>query len=193
MDNVTPATRSRIMKSVRSADTKPERALRSALWARGLRFRKHDRTVTGRPDLSHKGRRVAVFVDGCFWHGCPRCYAAPASNVGFWQRKLRTNIQRRNRVRKELASAGWRVVEIWECEMREMRERIVRAVARALAGTSASGLNRCGARTTRSRNHVGDLGSHNTAIRNRLKPNVRHQGTRQHKDLRSTTHRKHSM
>ena len=104
------------MSRVRSKDTKPEIAVRRILWKRGLRYRLHDRTLPGTPDISNRKRRLAVFVDGCFWHGCPRCYAEPKTNVGFWREKVRRNRARRDAVRADLAERGFRVVEIWEHE-----------------------------------------------------------------------------
>lgn len=69
-DTVSPETRSRMMSKIRSKNTKPEMAVRRTLWKSGLRYRVHDRTLPGTPDISNKRKRLAVFVDGCFWHGC---------------------------------------------------------------------------------------------------------------------------
>ncbi len=109
--------RSEVMSRIRGKDTLPERALRSALWKTGVRYRIHDRTVPGTPDISHKGAKVAIFVDGCFWHGCPKHYIRPAQNREFWDRKLAENRSRREAVRGELHSVGWEVVELWECDL----------------------------------------------------------------------------
>lgn len=108
--------RSRIMSSIRSKDTKPELAVRRILWGRGLRYRVHSRAVLGTPDISNKRRRLAVFVDGCFWHGCPVCYREPRTNTAFWREKVRRNRARREAVRAGLEAQGFRVVEIWEHE-----------------------------------------------------------------------------
>ena len=124
--------RSRIMSRVRGRDTGPERAVRSLLWAGGLRYRTHDRSVPGRPDISHKGRRVAVFIDGCFWHGCPRHYSRPGSRQEFWDAKLAGNRKRRQAVLQELATAGWRVVQEWECSVERDPARVARRVEKAL-------------------------------------------------------------
>lgn len=113
-DTVSAETRSRIMSKVRSKDTGPELAVRRILWRAGLRYRVHDRTLPGTPDVSNKRLRLAVFVDGCFWHGCPECYAEPKSNVDFWRAKVARNRKRREKVREDLKSLGFRVVEIWE-------------------------------------------------------------------------------
>ena len=115
-DRVSAEIRSRIMSRVRSKDTKPELAVRRTLWAAGFRYRVHDGTLPGTPDVSNKRMRLAVFVDGCFWHGCPECYSEPKSNVEFWRAKMRMNAARRERVRSDLEGIGFRVVEIWEHE-----------------------------------------------------------------------------
>ena len=115
-DKFSAVTRSRIMSRIRSKDTEPEMAVRRTLWARGLRYRVHDRTLPGTPDVSSKRRRLAVFVDGCFWHGCPKCYVEPKTNTSFWREKVRRNCARREEVRARLEALGFRVVEIWEHE-----------------------------------------------------------------------------
>lgn len=104
------------MSRIRSKDTKPELAVRRTLWRHGLRYRIHSRSVLGTPDVSNKRRKLAVFVDGCFWHGCPVCYVEPKTNVGYWQGKVRRNRRRREAVRAGLEAQGFRVVEIWEHE-----------------------------------------------------------------------------
>ena len=92
-DRFSKETRSRIMSRIRGKDTKPELAVRRILWKLGLRYRVHDRTVLGTPDISNKRRRLAVFVDGCFWHGCPVCYREPKTNRDFWRSKISRNME----------------------------------------------------------------------------------------------------
>ncbi|MGD8431558.1 MAG: very short patch repair endonuclease [Nitrosopumilaceae archaeon] len=113
-DKFSPEIRSRIMSSIRSKNTKPETKIRRITWALGKRFRIHDRTVPGTPDISNKSKKVAVFIDGCFWHGCPKCYKEPQSNSEFWRNKIARNRQRRKTVRKSLKRDGWTVMEFWE-------------------------------------------------------------------------------
>lgn len=114
----TPEQRSRTMRAVRSRDTGPEMIVRRFLHAAGLRYRLHDRRLPGTPDLVFPGRRIVVFVHGCFWHQHPNCPAAkrPQSSTDYWTRKLDGNIARDARHRSALESAGWKVVVIWECE-----------------------------------------------------------------------------
>lgn len=116
---VDPA-RSAQMALIRARDTKPELRVRKALHAAGLRYRLYDRSLPGAPDLVFPGRRVAVFVHGCFWHQHPACTAArmPKSRLEFWQAKLSANVVRDIVKRAELEALGWRVMVIWECETR---------------------------------------------------------------------------
>jgi len=136
------------MSAIRSVNTRPELAVRRAVWARGLRYRIHDRSVPGTPDLSNRSRRVAVFVDGCFWHACPRCYREPRSNVEFWRAKISRNRERRAKVRRMLRVDGWLVVQAWEHEVIRSPERVAGRVERAFqaAGRAARGAPAAGPR-----------------------------------------------
>lgn len=118
MDSLSPEARSRVMAAVRGRDTAPERSIRSALHARGYRFRVDARDLPGRPDLKLTRHGAVVFVHGCFWHGhdCPR-FRAPSSNTAFWLAKIEGNRSRDRRVVDELLAAGWRVAVVWECAL----------------------------------------------------------------------------
>jgi DNA mismatch endonuclease (patch repair protein) len=120
MDKVDAATRSRMMSSIRGKDTRPEMAVRSYLHAAGLRFRLHVTTMPGRPDLAFPGRRLAVFVHGCFWHRHESCRfaATPSAKADFWVAKFAGNVKRDQRQVRELETSGWRVITFWECESR---------------------------------------------------------------------------
>ena len=106
------------MKANRRRDTGPERRLRSELHRRGLRFRVDYPTgvpgVRSRPDIIFTRKRLAVYVDGCFWHRCPIHGTAPKANESFWAQKLDANVTRDRRVTAALETAGWRVLRIWE-------------------------------------------------------------------------------
>jgi DNA mismatch endonuclease, patch repair protein len=106
------------MKANRRSDTKPELALRSALHALGYRYRKDFRLDLParrvRPDIAFTGRKVAVFIDGCFWHACPDHGSQPKNNEWYWSPKLARNVERDRAADAALAQAGWTVVRLWE-------------------------------------------------------------------------------
>lgn len=131
-DVLTPDQRRLNMSRIKGSHTKPEKALRSALHARGLRFRLHRRDLPGCPDIVFSSSRVVVFVDGCFWHGCPIHGAKPKTNVDFWKNKLRGNKERDRKVSALLIKDGWQVLRFWEHEVKENTPEIVRSVASAL-------------------------------------------------------------
>lgn len=120
MDDRSAADRSRTMAAVRSTNTSPERSVRAALHHLGVRYRLGQVVEAGgrrvRPDLVFKGARVAVFVDGCFWHGCPDHCRRPGSNVDYWNAKIERNRARDVRNEEALTVAGWTVVRVWEHE-----------------------------------------------------------------------------
>jgi DNA mismatch endonuclease (patch repair protein) len=133
------AGRSANMRANRRADTKPELALRRELHRQGYRFRKDYRLdLVGarvRPDIAFTARRVAVFVDGCFWHCCPQHGTRPAANTWYWEPKLARNVERDRAADAALAAAGWNVVRVWE---HESLEAAVATVVAAL-GLAQSG------------------------------------------------------
>lgn len=114
---------SRLMKANKSKGTKPELFLRKALWESGVRgYRLHLKDVPGRPDVAFPGKKLAVFVHGCFWHQCPHCEgkkAYPRSNQEFWRNKFADNAARDVRVQELLAQQGWRSIVLWECEVKQ--------------------------------------------------------------------------
>ena len=141
-DSVDPATRSAIMRAVRSKDTAPERVVRKTAHALGYRFRLHRRDLPGTPDLAFPGRRKVIFVHGCFWHrhahpGCPRGRSTPASRRAYWKAKFARNVARDRRAKRALRADGWGVMVVWECQTRPGpggagRERLVRRLRRFL-------------------------------------------------------------
>ncbi len=112
---------SKTMRANRGKDTGPEIALRRALWRSGLRgYRVHWKGAPGRPDVTYPGRKVAIFVHGCFWHRCPVCdLPLPKSHPDFWQRKFELNRERDRRKHEALEDAGWAVLRFWEHEVRD--------------------------------------------------------------------------
>lgn len=122
-DTVSPETRSRMMSGIRGKNTKPEMAVRKALFAAGFRFRLHRRDLPGAPDVVMPGRRVVVFVHGCFWHRHERCRlaATPMTRPEFWKSKLEGNAARDRRNIGHLRALGWRVLVVWECALRDRK------------------------------------------------------------------------
>ncbi|TKK85826.1 very short patch repair endonuclease [Herbidospora galbida] len=130
---------SRRMRSQREFDTGIEVELRKLLWARGLRYRIHAQVIPGtrrKVDLVFPGAKVAVFVDGCFWHGCPRHYTAPANNNDWWLKKIRTNRTRDINSFRRLRSIDWRVIRVWGHQDLEAAADKIEAIVRARRATT---------------------------------------------------------
>jgi len=123
--------RSEIMSKIRGKDTKIEILIRKRIWAKGIRYRIHCRGVPGTPDICSKTRRIAVFLDGCFWHGCPRCSKKlPETNKDFWRKKIEENRKRRKKVLLKLREEGYKVLQFWECEIKEDPDGVAEKIAK---------------------------------------------------------------
>lgn len=129
----TSAAVSRTMQANRAKDTMPERILRKKLWECGLRgYRIHSKDVPGRPDIAFKRQKVAIFVHGCFWHRCAICrLPLPKSNRAFWIKKFRRNRARDRRKARALKKLGWRVIQVWECQLDRSPIRVANRILRA--------------------------------------------------------------
>jgi len=121
VDNLSPAERSEIMARVRAKNSRPELVVRKIVFALGYRYRLHVRKLPGCPDLVFKNRRKVIFVHGCFWHRHAGCALArmPKSRLGFWVPKLEGNRKRDERNKRALMKDGWKVLTIWECQLRD--------------------------------------------------------------------------
>lgn len=121
MDTLTPKDRGERMGRIRPKDTTPEVAVRTFVHTLGFRYRLHDRSLPGCPDLVFTARRKVIFVHGCFWHRHNRCAMArlPKSRLDFWLPKLEGNKRRDARKRRALTRLGWSSLVIWECELRD--------------------------------------------------------------------------
>ena len=119
-DNHSPEVRSYNMSHIRSKDTKPEEKVRKYLFSQGFRYRKNVRTLPGCPDIVLHKYRAVVFVNGCFWHkhDCGR-FKWPTSNEEYWTTKIIRNVERDTENQKKLQDMGWRVIIIWECELKK--------------------------------------------------------------------------
>lgn len=121
MDVLTPQQRHRCMAAIRGKDTKPEMVVRRLLTAMGYRYRLHDKNMPGRPDIIFRSRRAVVFVHGCYWHRhtCAAGRVLPKTRLDFWQTKLEANAARDKRNCTRLRRDGWRVLIVWECQLRD--------------------------------------------------------------------------
>ena len=113
------------MAAIKGKDTKPEIIVRKYLFSRGLRFRVQVKKLPGTPDIVLPKYKAVVFVNGCFWHGHKDCryYRLPKSNVEFWKEKIERNVARDTRSETELKALGWRVIRVWECEIKTVAQR----------------------------------------------------------------------
>lgn len=137
MDTVSKEKRSWVMSRIHSVDTGPEMIVRSYLFARGLRFRVHARNLPGHPDVALRKYKTVVEVRGCFWHRHPGCKVAttPKSNIAFWQEKFDRNVARDLRNEEKYAGMGWRLLVVWECELRPaVREQTLEALYNRIVG-----------------------------------------------------------
>lgn len=141
-DVFTREKRSAVMARVRGKDTKPELAVRAILRTAGIGYRLGGQGLPGRPDIVMKGRRIAVFVHGCFWHGhdCPRGARRPRANADYWISKIGRNRTRDAASAAALAANGWRVITVWECAMKapDFGDRLLAAVRGQAAAVSIS-------------------------------------------------------
>ena len=130
-----PLTRSENMARIKSADTKPEIRLRKALWRQGMRYRLHHKIERGiRPDIVFVKAKVAIFVDGCQWHGCPKHYVRPRTRNDFWGGKLLENVERDTRQTQLLIDNGWSVFRVWEHEVWEDLPFVVNHIREIIHG-----------------------------------------------------------
>jgi DNA mismatch endonuclease (patch repair protein) len=143
-DIVSPEVRSRMMSGIRGRNTKPELVIRSGLHRMGFRYRLHVSGLPGKPDLVFPARTAVILVHGCFWHGhdC-HLFRWPASRESFWREKIAGNVARDARNRAQLAERGWRVAEVWECQLRGRERQPAGAVLMQLARFLRSADMRC--------------------------------------------------
>ena len=119
VDTVSKDIRSYVMRCIPSRGTKPEVLMRLALVREGIRgWRMQSLELPGKPDFVFEKKKLVVFIDGCFWHGCVKCYRGPKSNKRYWNSKLRLNKARDTKNSKMLLSLGWRVLRLWEHQVR---------------------------------------------------------------------------
>jgi DNA mismatch endonuclease (patch repair protein) len=127
-DVLTPDQRKLNMSRVRGKNTGPEIKLRKLLWSRGIRGYRIHHNLLGKPDIVFTKKRVAIFIDGCFWHKCPVCFQEPETRKEFWMKKIQSNIDRDAKVDEQLKNNGWTVIRIWEHEIRKEPEKAIKKI-----------------------------------------------------------------
>jgi DNA mismatch endonuclease (patch repair protein) len=133
-DTISKKKRSEVMSKIRAKDTKPEKIVRSLLHRRGFRFRLHSKNLPGKPDICLPKYHTVIFVHGCFWHNHKRCRDGklPKSNLGYWVPKIQGNVKRDKKNKRALKYGGWRIITIWECQIKKPDElaKICRKIKR---------------------------------------------------------------
>ena len=134
MDDITPTQRKKCMSRIRSNNTKIEIELKKELRNRGIKsYRINNSKIFGRPDLFFPKNKVAVFIDGCFWHNCPICALHSKSNLDYWDKKMERNKNRDSEVNYELSKQGIKIIRIWEHELKSNKLQICNGLAKLLA------------------------------------------------------------
>lgn len=131
-DILTKKQRSYNMTRIKSKNTGPELALRKMLSQNKISGYRLHYKIFGKPDLVFPRKKLAVFIDGCFWHKCPFCFVKPASRLKFWEKKIKNNVERDKQVNKSLKKNGWKILRIWEHELRKNPEMIYKKIVRKL-------------------------------------------------------------
>ena len=144
MDVHDKKTRSYNMSMIKGKNTKPEELVRKYLFSQGFRYRKNVRTLPGSPDIVLPKYKTVIFVNGCFWHGHKGCryFVWPENNADFWREKITTNIQRDANKIALLEQAGWRVMVVWECELKTTKSNRLDQLIREIKGGAADGTDR---------------------------------------------------
>ena len=127
--------RSYNMSRIKSRDTGPEIKLRKLLFSEGLRGYRISAKLPGKPDIVFRKYKLAVFVDGCFWHKCPKCFIGPETRKKFWQDKIKNNVERDKKVNRTLKKDGWTVIRFWEHNVRKRPDRCVNKIIHNISKT----------------------------------------------------------
>ena len=136
MDVHNKETRSYNMSCIKGKNTKPEELVRKYLFSQGFRYRKNDKRLPGHPDIVLPKYKTVIFVNGCFWHGHEGCkyFVWPQNNAEFWKNKINTNKERDRRKEDELKALGWKVLVIWECELKDDKDNHLQKLMHLIIG-----------------------------------------------------------
>jgi len=131
-DVLTREQRTRNMSNIRGKNTGPELKLRKLLWSHGIRGYRIHYNLPGKPDIVFTKKKIAIFIDGCFWHKCPVCFQEPETRKEFWMKKIQSNIDRDKKVNEQLQEDGWTLIRIWEHEIRKDPKKCIKQIIRIL-------------------------------------------------------------
>ena len=132
VDVLTPAQRKLNMSKIKGKDTLPEIKIRKLLFSNGIRGYRINYNLPGKPDITIQRKRVAVFIDGCFWHKCPLHFQEPDTRKEFWIKKIDRNVERDKEINRKLEETGWEVIRIWEHQVRENPDLVVVEIIKLL-------------------------------------------------------------
>lgn len=132
VDRLSKEQRSKLMQAVKGKNTLLESKVTKELWHKGIRFRKNVKSLPGKPDIAIKKYKIAIFIDSCFWHGCPSHCKIPKSNVEYWTSKIQRNIQRDLEISEYYKTIGWTVFRIWEHELKDDFEGVINKIVFAI-------------------------------------------------------------
>ena len=131
-DVLTQEQRKFNMSRIQGKNTGPEVKLRKLLYSKGIRGYRIHYKLPGKPDIVFTKKKIAIFIDGCFWHKCPVCFQEPETRKEFWMKKIQSNIDRDKKVDEKLKNDGWTVIRIWEHEIRKEPENAVKKIITSL-------------------------------------------------------------
>ncbi|MHB8777219.1 MAG: very short patch repair endonuclease [Anaerolineales bacterium] len=132
MDNLTKEQRRKNMQHIRSEDTTPERIVMRELKRRKIYFAEHVRTIIGKPDIVFRRKKIIIFIDSDFWHGHPKRFIMPMTNYKYWFKKITRNKERDKQVTRELRSKGWKVIRLWEYDIKNNFEKSIKTILVAI-------------------------------------------------------------
>lgn len=120
------------MSRIRGKNTGPEVKLRKLLWSQGIRGYRIHLNLLGKPDIVFTKKKIAIFIDGCFWHKCPVCFQEPETRKEFWMKKIQSNVDRDKKVDERLKDDGWTVFRFWEHDVRKKPDAVVKVISKMI-------------------------------------------------------------
>jgi DNA mismatch endonuclease (patch repair protein) len=131
-DVLTQEQRKLNMSRIRGKNTGPEIKLRKMLWSQGIRGYRIHYNLPGKPDIVFTKKKIAIFIDGCFWHKCPACFQEPETRKEFWMKKIQSNVDRDKKVNEQLKADGWTILRFWEHDVRKNPDTIVKKISETI-------------------------------------------------------------